>query len=298
MSRAYDDLTRAARRAFIEGRLEAAAELFERARLAAGDPVEADRAFCNRCAVLVELEAVGSEVSELKRILLRTTDPKTRWMAAYYTALAYDLQGDRDGALNFSSRALSLAEALGEAETEAATANLLGNLALAASRFEEAEAAYEKALDRYRLLEEEPAVLMRAQVEDNLGYTRICTDRLAEGIALCERSRDTMRRLGANHYLPQPLQDLCYGYLLDGRLDAARTHGEEGLELAFDIDDRLIVKNLLFLLAEVAVREGDRFRAKRFLGELARWYPEIGPSEEIVDLFLSMDLTRVVNLRG
>jgi len=300
MIRRYDEVTTAAREAFVRGRLDEALGLFDEARhlaLAAGDTGRADRAFCNRCAVLAELDAIGPQVRELQRILLRSDDPKTRWMAAYYTAVAFDLEGDRERALGFSSRALELAAVLGEAETEAATANLVGNLALAGSRFEEAEDAYERALERYRHLGGYHR-LMAAQVEDNLGYTRICTERIEDGIVLCESARDTMRELEATHYLAQPLQDLCYGYLLDGRLDEARVHGEEGLELAFSIDDGLIVKNLLFLLAEVAVREGDRFRAKRFLGELARCYPEVGPSDEVVELFLTMDLTRVVNLRG
>ena len=59
-----------------------------------------------------------------------------------------------------------------------------------------------------------------------------------------------------------------------------------------------MVKNSLFLLAEVAVRQRDRFRARRYLSELVRCYPEVAPDEEIIDVFLDMDLTRVVNLRG
>ena len=300
MTGRYDDLTARARQAFVQGRLEEALGLFDEARrlaIAAGETERADRAFCNRCAVLAELEAIGPEVAELQRVLLRSGDPKTRWMAAYYTAVAFDLEGDGERATRFSRRALDLSTSVDDPAAEAATANLLGNLALTRSRFEEAEEAYARALDRYRTLGGYHR-LMAAQVEDNLGYTRICTDRVEEGIILCESARDTMRELEASHYLAQPLQDLCYGYLLDDRVDEARSHGEEGLELALAIDDRLIVKNLLFLLAEVAVREGDRFRAKRFLGELARCYPEVAPSDEIVELFLTMDLTRVVNLRG
>ncbi len=296
----YERLAAAAREAFVRGRLAEARALFERAEAlarSAGETDLADRAFCNRCAVLVELDSVRSEVPELQRILLRSRDGKTRWMAAYYTALAFDLEGNRERAENFARRALELAGTLGEPESEAATANLLGNLALVTSRFEEAEAAYRKALEAYRGLDGYHR-LMSAQVEDNLGYTHLCTDRIHSGITLCEHSRDVMRELEAEHYLAQPLQDLCYGYLLADRLDEARRHGEEGLELALGMEDGLIVKNLLFLLAEVAVRQGDEFRARRFLGELARCYPEIGPSEEIVDLFLEMDLTRVVNLRG
>ncbi len=300
MNPRYEELSAAARGAFVQGRLEKASEIFGIVMALArreGDEAAADKAFCNRCAVLVELDAVRSEVPELQRILLRSTEPKTRWMAAYYTAVAFDLDGDRQRAASFAQRALDLAPHVDEPETEAATANLLGNLALLSSRFDDAEAAFERALAAYGGLGGYHR-LMAAQVRDNLGYTHLCTDRIASGLTLCESARNDMRELEASHYLAQTLQDLSYGYILGDELTAAREHGEEGLKLARVIDDRLIIKNSLFLLAEVSVREGDEFRARRFLGELTRCYPEVGPSEEIVDLLLGVDLTRVVNLRG
>ena len=55
---------------------------------------------------------------------------------------------------------------------------------------------------------------------------------------------------------------------------------------------------MLFLLSETAVRRGDTFRARRYLRELAEHYPDVGVSEEIIDVFLVTDLTAVVNLRG
>lgn len=293
-------LSESARLAFLEGRLEDAAALFAQAKdlaLDAGDAELADRAYCNRCAVLLELDRYAGITRELKKVLLRSQDPKTRWMAAYYTAVAYDLDDRQERALDFAHRAGDLAHAVGEPETDAASANLLGNLALAKCLFEEAESAYGTALRRYGELGEQHR-LMAAQVRDNLGYTYICTERVGPGIALCEQARNTMQELDARHYLAQPMQDLCYGYLLDARLEEAQEHGQEALELAGEIQDPLIVKNSLFLLAEVAVRSGDPFRARRYLGELAHCYPEVVPSEEIIDLFLAMDLTKVVNLRG
>lgn len=293
-------LTEQAQSAFVAGRTDEAVELFQTAEALARDAGRedlVDRAFCSRCAVLVELEAVAEHVAELKKILLRSRDQKTRWMAAYYTAVAYDLDEDRDQAYGFARRALDVADELGEAGSTAATANLLGNLALVQCHFDEAESAYRRALDHYRQLGGYRR-LMAAQVLDNLGYTMLCTERIAEGVKMCEDSRDAMRSLGATHYLHQPLQDLCYGYLLQDRFDNAVSSGEEGLELALALEDRLVVKNLLFLLAEVSVRRGDRFGARRYLHELMQWYPETGPSEEMVELLLAMDLTHVVNLRG
>ncbi len=283
----------------MRGELAAAAASFERAEeaaVAAGDPELRDRAFCNRCAVLVEMGTVGEQVPALQRVLLRTRDPKTRWMAAYYSAVAYDLREQREDAHRFARRALELAPEVDDPSGEAATANLVGTLALAASRFEEAESAYTRSLELYDTLEDYHR-LMAAQVRDNLGYTLMCRDAVAEGIHLCEAAVSCMRELDARHYLHQPLQDLCYGYLLEGSLDSARECGEESLELAMALDDRLVIKNLLFLLGHVAGRAGDPFRARRFLGELACWYPELALSDEMTDVLMNTELLSVVNLR-
>jgi hypothetical protein len=104
--------------------------------------------------------------------------------------------------------------------------------------------------------------------------------------------------MGDVHYLPQTLQDLCYGNLLIDNLDRAQHYGEKALDLAAAAPDPLVVKNCLFLLSEVSVRRGDAFRARRYLRELTTHYPEVGVSEEIIDVFLATDLTTVVNLRG
>jgi hypothetical protein len=68
--------------------------------------------------------------------------------------------------------------------------------------------------------------------------------------------------------------------------------------VAIECEDQLIAKNCLFLLSEIAVRRGDTFRARRYLRELSAHYPEVGVSDEIIEVFLATDLTTVVNLRG
>jgi len=161
----------------------------------------------------------------------------------------------------------------------------------------EAESAYRRALGT-SVGGEGNDLLLEAQVTDNLGYVLICTERLDEGVDLCERSRDVMIGLDASHYLHQPLQDLCYGYLLQKRLEESSEAGERGLELALDNNDRLVTKNLLYLLGEVTLRLGDPFKARRFLTELTRCYPDLPDGDEFVELLMATDLTQVVNLRG
>ncbi len=296
----YEGLLHRAEAAYVRGDVDGALGLFsqaERRALAEGDQERADRAFCNSSAILIDLERGEACIPRLKEILLRSREPITRWMASYSTAMASYATHDFSTAETYLARASHLATILDDPAREAATANLAGNVALHRSDFDRAEEQYRQALRTYEQLDGYHR-LMAAQVRDNLGYVFMCTDRTNAGINACERARDEMAELEAVHFLHQPLQDLCYGYLLDDELDQARENGERSLELALELDDRLVVKNCLFLLAEIAVRQGDRFRGRRFLTELANYYPDLSISDELIDVFLDIDLTRVVNLRG
>lgn len=296
----FDELQRQAEHAFASGELQRSIELFEAAESLARAESEvdlADRAFCNRCAVLIEIEEGHEQIPQLKRILLRSQDTKTQYLAAYYTAEA--LRGDRqfDKALTYARRAIELAEALDEGPAHAASANLVGLLAIRSCEFGEAERAFGAALEHYKGTDGYHQI-MAAQVRDNLGYVHMCDGRLEEGLRLCEAAQRAMEDLGARHYVYEVLQDLCYGYILDDQLERAEHAGEEAFELAVEFGDELIAKNCLFLLSEIAVRRGDTFRARRFLRELVSHYPDVGVSDDIVEVFLATDLTTVVNLRG
>jgi len=296
----YESYRQRAEAAHASGDAEAALRLWKEAEQEAtrrGETERGDLAFCNQAAILIDLERGDACIPRLKRILLGSGRPKLRWMASYYTGMALYMATRLEDAMGYARRALSFAGELGEQAPRAATNNLVGNIAVLDSHFDEAEMAYRGALEAYRGLDGYHRS-MASLVRDNLGYVLMCTDRLAAGIELCDRSRLELECQKAFHLLPQPLQDLCYGHLLDGSLNEAKLHGERALELAMEADDRLVAKNSLFLLAEAAVREGDRFRARRYLNELVRCYPEVGPDEDIIDVFLDVDLTRVVNLRG
>lgn len=295
----FDLLLEQAQEAYASGQLELADETFARAEdLAreAGDVDRADLAYCRRCFVLVDLDRVTSEVPRLKELFLRSSHRHNRWSAAYILAVAYDVEGARDDAGLWAVRAVDLASSLGDPQLTLRCNNLAGVLALRRARFEDAEGAFREVLAAADSAELQPE--NAAQAFENLGYTLMCTERLAEGLELCERARGELERLQADHLLYETLQDLCYGYILDDRLDQAQHCGERAIDLAMRFGDELIVKNCLFLLSEIAVRRGDTFRARRYLRELTAYYPEIGVGEEIIDVFLQTDLTTVVNLRG
>ena len=300
MRERYDELLMLGERAVGVDDFERAAGLFAEAESVARELGEidlADRAFCNRCSVLVELDQGADQIPKLKEILLSSGDARNRFLASYCTGVAYYISDDFERARSYARRATSLARELGDRSLEHRSFNLVGTLAARASRFDEAEEAFRRCLEAHRGTDGYQRV-MAAQVEDNLGYVMLCTDRLDEGIRRCEAARAVLEEMEAEHYLYEVLQDLCYGYVLADELHMAFRCGTEALELAITYSDEQIAKNCLFLLSEIAVRRGDTFGARRYLHELTAYYPEAGVSEEIIDVFLATDLTTVVNLRG
>ena len=278
---------------------EHAASLFAEAETIARENGEidlADRAFCNRCSVLVELDQGADQIPKLKEILLRS-DPRNRFLAAYNTGVAYFIAEDFDRAHGYARRATELAARARRRESRAPQPQpgrdpRRPRVALRRGR------GRVPAVPRGARDGDGYQRVMAAQVEDNLGYVMMCTDRLEEGLRHCETARAVMEELDADHYLFETLQDLCYGYVLADDLDRAEECGSRAFELAVEHSDEQIAKNCLFLLSEIAVRRGDTFGARRYLRELTAYYPEAGVSEEIIDVFLATDLTSVVNLRG
>jgi len=291
MRERFDRLMGVAEQALGVDDFESAAVLFADAEAVARELGEidlADHAFCNRCSVLLELDRGADQIPKLKEILLSSGNARNRFLAAYCTGVAYELSEDLERAHSYARRAISLAREVGDRSLEHRSLNLVGKLAVRASRFDEAEDAFRRSMEAHDGADGYQRVAA-ALVEDNLGYVMLCTDRLDEGLQHCERARATMEKLGAKHYIYEILQDLCYGYVLADELDMAFNCGTEALELAITYSDEQIAKNCLFLLSEIAVRRGH---------ELTAYYPEAGVSEEIIDVFLATDLTTVVNLRG
>jgi len=296
----FDELLHRAQAAYARAGLDEALGLFEQAESLAheiGDNDLVETAYCQRVFVLNQMGRGEQEIPELKKLFLRSSNQKNRWSAAYNLSDAYCAINDAESARGWAERASHVASEVGDADLRIRSMNTWGRLALQTSHFDDAEAIFSDMLDAndaaQRLQPENTN-----QVIDNLGYTLMCTGRIDDGIALCERAREGFEAVGAEHLLYETLQDLCYGHLLADNLDRARECGERALDLAIEFEDDQVAKNCLFLLSETAVRHGDTFRARRYLRELTAYYPEVGISEEIIDVFLATDLTSVVNLRG
>jgi tetratricopeptide (TPR) repeat protein len=291
----YLRLTQLAQRAFSSGRLYRSLRLFDAAAGEAerlGDRELGDRAFCNRCVVLAELDRLNSVAIELKQVLMRSRDPFTSWMAAYYTSQLYEFEGNVNRALAYARRASELAHACGERRALVHSSNQHGVLALKDSRFPEAAEQFSEAL---RLgVEERADPITLAIVRDNLGYCLMCTGKIAEGMTLCSDAAATLESVGARQYLPEVYQDLCYGELQQGHFAKARTAGEQALALAREYEHPTVERNTLMLLADAAMDADDEEVADEYLERLSTHYPDFRGMKAFLRSF---NVREVINLK-
>ncbi len=263
---------------------------------ATGDEAFVDWIFVSRAAAAVEVGACEADLLELKEILLRRTDPEIALRASSALSVAFDLQRDTRKALFYARIAERHATELGDPAHLSATANRLGTILAASSRFEEAAAAYRTALD-WNAKEAGDSEIWRAQAEDNLGYCLLALDRIDEGMELVHGALETLRRRNATGFLVYPLMDLSFGYLKQDRFAEARFFGEaalERLEAGGPSADAAVEKNLLYLLGEACPLAGDDDEAEEWFARLARHYPEFKNLRTYLEVF---DLRNVINLR-
>lgn len=295
-SERYLRLTQLAQRAFTGGRLQRSLRLFSAAEDEAkrlGDRELTDRAFCNRCVVLLELERLDGAVGELKHVLMRSRDPFTSWMAAYYTAQVYEAEGNIARALAYARRASELAHASNERRALKGSANLRGVLALKDSHFQEAAENFRVALQLAGEDGDDPVNL--AVARDNLGYCLMCTGEPAEGVTLCRDAAATLEASGTKQLLPEVYQDLCYGALQQGTFAEARELGERALALAREFSHTTVERNTLMLLADAAMDAGDEEATDSYLQLLSVYYPDFQGMKSFLRTF---NVREVINLKA
>ncbi len=279
------------------GDFQASLAEYDRALSAAresGDPSFADWIFSCRAAAAAEAGDAGDELIELKRILLRSTDPQTSFRASYTGARIYELRRDFRKALFYGRIARQHAERTGDPFLVAAAESTQGTLLTVDSRFEEAAAAYRRALD----VSAPPAnvsPLWRSLWKDNLGYCLLAQGALVEGMELVHESFSYLEGCGAKAHTVFPLLDLCFGYLKMDRHAESRYFGEEGLERAPLGGEPAVEKNFLYLLGEACHLAGDEEAAQDYFDRLASLYPEFRNLRAYLDVF---DFRNVINLRS
>ncbi len=263
---------------------------------ASEDPSFVDWIYACRAAAASEAGPAEAELVELKKILLRSKDPRTAFRAAYTGARIYELRRDFRKAIFYSRIACEKAGALGDPFLFAAAENMRGSLLVVDSRFDEAAVAYRNALE----VEDPEARLSpmwRAVAKYNLGYVLMSKDQVDEGLKLVHEAFAFIEGQGAKGQTVVPLLDLCFGYLKLDRYAEARYFGEEGLERIPLADEAgpAIEKNYLYLLGETCHLAGDEPAAQQYFDRLASLYPEFRNLRAYLEVF---DFRNVINLRS
>lgn len=251
-----------------------------------------DRAYCNRCVALLELERLEGSLSELRRIVLRHPQGETGFLAAYAVACAYEQRRSYERSLFYTRLARDRAVRLQRPAWVSWTHNHVGNVLLAQSYFDQACDEYELAL---KLMPLEPSV-ERALILDNLGYCRFIQGAYREGFRLLFESLRTLARHDSPRFRAVAALTLAFGYLEIGKLRRARHHAETALRTAREVGDDGTVKKSYYLLGEIFHQLGFDDRAREFFTRLQRdYYPE---APHVPDLLMAIDVRSMVNLKA
>lgn len=277
------------------GRLQEARDCFVAAVEAARhlDETIQERAFCNLAALDVERgEVPASTVARLRSILTNNGDGENCRSAAYHLARLYDLRKDYKKALFYARIASERSKLCGRAEWLASSHNQTGSLLLAESRFDEAEAELEAALE----LSPAGDAVHQALILDNLGYCRVVQGDVREGFRCLFEGLRIVRRVAAGSWEQNFHLTLCFAYLELGRWRHAARHGLRAFDAAERAGDANSSKNALFLLGETANLAGDPDLAYTYFSRLQeRFYPQ---HDFLPDFLLAVDVRGLVNLKA
>jgi tetratricopeptide (TPR) repeat protein len=249
---------------------------------------------CNRATTLIEMDRQDFDLSRLKQILLRNPSSFNGTLAAYVSATAHEARGDFAKARFYAQAALAKARELGLEELTGTSLNLLANLELRESRFEEARDLFEEALGRFEV-DGESLSRQAAVAADNLGYCHIALDRIEVGLPLVHRSLSLLDSLGARQAMDYPSLDLCFAELKRERLDEAENWGVRALGLGKEFGRQDVVKNSHYLLAETYSDMGRESAADEHYEALAGFYPDFPALKHYLR---QISLMEVINLRA
>lgn len=293
----YRRQARAARLAHRRGDREKALELYRRAldeARRAGNPIYEQRARCDVSGALIDLERYHEAEAGLRELLLRSRDRRAVWQATFNLAIALRRQGATERATRFARRAIEAARRLRIRNAMARSFNLMGNLHLIESRFDEALDCYREALRLYTSCRGDwryPISIIR----DNIGYCLLLRQRLEEGLAEIDAALSLAREVGHPRVEADCLQDRCYGLLRLGSIPEAEDSGQRALELAERHAYRDLIVNCCYLLGELRHRQGDAAGRDTYFLKLQSLYPHL---PFLRDFLCAFDVSGVINLKN
>jgi tetratricopeptide (TPR) repeat protein len=261
--------------------------------LASGDALRLDKADLNLAMVRIQLGQAREGEDGLREILLRTTDTRIAFSAAYNLASSLRKQGKLEHASRYARRALERAQAIGSEEMLAPVHNLLGNILLNQNYLEEALREYQTALT-IRGQQDGDTRYSRAILSENIGYCLILKKDLEEGLNRIREALALAEEVGDRRCQAECLQDLCYGLLLRGEVPEAMAMGEAALERAKEAAYGDIEENCHYLLGELGAKMGDLDRRDRHFESLQSLHPEIPFLKEFL---CAVDVTGMITLK-
>jgi len=249
---------------------------------------------CNRATTLLEMDRQDFDLSRLKEIVLRNPGSPNAVLASYASAHAHEVRGEYTKATFYAQSALQKSRDLRLEEWTAASLNLLANLELHESRFEEALTLFQEALDRYEAKGQGQSC-EAAVVADNLGYCHIALDAIAVGLPLVHRSLSLLESLGSRQAMDYPCLDLCFSSLKLSHAEEAESWGVRALGLGKEFGRNDVVKNAHYLLAETYSEMGREGAAEEHYEALANYYPNFPALKNYLH---QISLMGMINLRA
>ncbi len=292
----YEAWTRIGGDAMRRGEFREALEAYVIARQWAelgDDPAHEDAADLNVARARIETGEARRGEDGLREILLRTSDLRLAWHAAYHLASSLRKQGRYERALTYAQRAMEKAAALEAQDLIAPTHNLLGNILLNESHLEQALAEYRTSL-AIREASDADVRWPRAILQENIGYCLLLLRRFDEGRGRIEEALSLAEEVGDRRCRAECLQDLCYADLLEGRYEQALDHGRRALEDAETAGYSDIEENCHYLMGEIGSRTGDLDSRDLHFSRLQANHPEL---PFLKDFLCAVDVTGIITLK-
>ena len=292
----YHSWAQRARRALYRGQRERVLECYQKALEAArltGNPVFEPRAFCDVSGALIELGRYQEAEKGLREIILRSRDPRAVWQATFNLAISLRRQGALERACRFAQRALEAARKLKQGRFLARSLNLLGNLHLVESRFEQALVCYRKALKLYAGCSGDWRYSVSV-IRDNVGYCLLLMGRHDEGLREIGEALAMAREISQPRVEAECLQDRCYGLLKLRRLEEADESGRAALALAEPHQYRDLMVNCYYLMGEIQHLRGDEAGRDQYFMKLQGLYPHL---PFLRDFLCAFDVSGIINLK-
>jgi len=294
----FDALREQAREAARHGQLDIALALCDEAlhwAKAHGERGDSDLALCNRYAILITFERTEGVGSQLRQILMGSSVPMVRFLAAYNLSILHQMEREVERGLFYSKLALDLSSSLEHVDYQASAYHQVGNLMLIDCRFEEACSNFEQALELARPNDDvERGDVERAIILSNAGYCYVMLDRHRLGFSRLFESLRLMRREKANLWETLPHIRLSYAYLDIRKLEPARRHARRALALAELAGCRESIMNSLYLFGEAEKLCGQELAAFECFKRLQReFYPQ---QPYLVEFLMTTDIRPLIHL--